>query len=60
MELVFESSLTMEEIEAAFSSADLFAGVMEGLQDALSTCHMTKTVSSQNRLRKGNATKEGC
>lgn len=39
---MFESSLTMEEIEAAFSGADLFSGVMEGLRDALATCHMTK------------------
>lgn len=39
---MFESSLTMEEIEAAFSGVDLFTGVMEGLRDALATCHMTE------------------
>jgi len=34
-EPVFKSSLTPEEIEANFKNTDLFAGVMDGLQDAL-------------------------
>ena len=32
---VFKSSLTPEEIEANFKNTDFFAGIMDGLQDAL-------------------------
>ena len=34
-ERVFNSSLTEEEIEANFSNADFFAGIMSGLEEAL-------------------------
>lgn len=32
---VFKSSLAPEEIEANFKNTDFFAGIMDGLQDAL-------------------------
>lgn len=35
MELQFESSLTMEQIEENFSGIDFFAGIMDGLEEAL-------------------------
>lgn len=34
-ELVFKSSLTMEEIENNFSEMDFFSGIMDGLEEAL-------------------------
>lgn len=34
-DLVFQSSLTMEEIEDNFKDVDFFSGIMEGLQEAL-------------------------
>ncbi len=34
-EHIFESSLSMEEIEANFENVDLFSCVVEGLQEAL-------------------------
>ncbi|MBQ7161515.1 MAG: helix-turn-helix domain-containing protein [Clostridia bacterium] len=34
-EKVFKSSLTKEEIEANFKNADLFSGIMSGLEEAL-------------------------
>lgn len=34
-ELIFESSLSMEEIEENFKNVDFFSGVMEGLEEAL-------------------------
>lgn len=34
-DLVFQSSLTMEEIKENFKDVDFFSGIMEGLQEAL-------------------------
>lgn len=34
-EPIFESSLTVEEIERNFQDADFFTGIMEGLEEAL-------------------------
>ena len=34
-ELIFESSLSVEEIEENFKNVDFFSGVMDGLQEAL-------------------------
>ena len=34
-DLVFKSSLTMEEIEDNFKDSDLYSSIMEGLQEAL-------------------------
>ena len=34
-DLVFQSSLTMEEIEDNFKDVDFFSGIREGLQEAL-------------------------
>lgn len=34
-ELKFQSALSMEEIENNFKDADFFAGIMEGLEEAL-------------------------
>ena len=35
VELQFESTLTMEEIEQNFAGVDFFAGIMDGLEEAL-------------------------
>ena len=35
-DLRFDSSLTLEQIEKNFEDVDLFSGVMEGLEEALS------------------------
>lgn len=34
-ELQFKSSLTMDEIEENFKNIDFFAGIMDGLQEAV-------------------------
>ena len=50
VEPVFKSSLTMEEIEKNFEGVDFFAGVMEGLEEALA--HSKGKASAGTLVRK--------
>ena len=49
-ELIFESSLTPEEIERNFQDTDFLAGMMEGLEEALA--FQKETTSSETVVRK--------
>lgn len=49
-ELIFESSLTMEEIERNFQDTDFLAGMMEGLEEALA--FQKGTTSSETIVHK--------
>ncbi len=50
-DLVFQSSLTMDEIEENFKDVDFFSGVMEGLQEALAYEKGTSAVATFARKR---------
>jgi len=49
-ELIFESNLTMEEIERNFKDTDFLAGLMEGLEEALA--FQKRTMSSETVVHK--------
>ena len=52
-EHIFKSSLTMEEIEKNFADVDVFAGIMDGLQEALAHSEggLPQTYSSEAAAR---------
>lgn len=49
-ELIFESSLTMEEIERKFQDTDFFTGILEGLEEAIA--FKKGTASSETGVHK--------
>ncbi len=49
-ELIFESSLTMEEIERKFQDTDFFTGIWEGLEEAIA--FKIGTASSETGVHK--------
>lgn len=51
-EPVFKSSLTMEEIEKNFADVDVFAGIMDGLQEALA--HSKGQAAADTFIRKSS------
>ncbi len=50
-DLVFQSSLTMDEIEENFKDVDFFSGLMEGLQEALAYEKGTAAAATLARKR---------
>ncbi len=50
-DLVFQSSLTTDEIEENFKDIDFFSGIMEGLQEALAYEKGTATAATFARKR---------
>ena len=52
-EPVFYSNLTMEEIEENFKDIDLFSGIMEALEEALSYRKQNQPVDTNRQTKEG-------